>query len=245
MAVKLEVKDLAFAYDRQSIIENLSLQVNQGEFVSLIGPSGSGKSTLFYLIGGIYKPKRGEILLDGKPIHGKKGHIAYMPQQPSLFPWRTIEQNVRLAQELNGHVDPSHVQSLLKKSGLDHVAKRYPHELSGGMQQRAAFIRALASKQELLCLDEPFGALDALTRTHMQQWLLTVLETERRTILFITHSIEEALLLSDRIYVLSRQPMRVLREISVPYSRGDRFSLRGTADWMGLHREIENLLLPE
>jgi ABC-type nitrate/sulfonate/bicarbonate transport system ATPase subunit len=243
--VKLEVRNLSFSFGHEPVIRNLSFQVAEGEFVSLIGPSGSGKSTLFHLIGGLFRPSSGEILLEGHPITGKRGLVAYMPQQPSLLPWRTVEGNVRLGQELGGRPDPEAVHRLLAGAGLSEVAGKHPHELSGGMQQRVAFIRALASGKDPLLLDEPFGALDALTRTRMQKWLLSILENERRTTLFITHSIDEALLLSDRILVLSHKPMRVLREINVPFGDNDRFPLRGTAQWMELHREIEALLLPE
>jgi ABC-type nitrate/sulfonate/bicarbonate transport system ATPase subunit len=242
--MKLEVNGLSFAYGQRSVIEDLHFVVRQGEFVSLIGPSGSGKSTLFYLLGGLHCPQAGDILLDGQRINGERGHLAYMPQQPSLMPWRTILDNVRLAQELSGHKDPTKLTHLLRGAGLAEVADRYPHELSGGMQQRVAFIRAMASNRDLLCLDEPFGSLDALTRTRMQTWLLRLLEQEKRTILFITHSIEEAILLSDRILVLSASPMKVIREVPVPFARGQaRYERRGTKEWLALQRELETMLL--
>ncbi|WP_124728187.1 ABC transporter ATP-binding protein [Staphylospora marina] len=244
--MKLEVNSLSFSYGNEPVIRDLSFGVKEGEFVALIGPSGSGKSTLFQLIGGLLKPASGDIRLNGRPVTGPRGHVAYMPQQPSLLPWRTVEANVRLGQQLGGGTpDREEVKRLLRGAGLEDAAGKYPHELSGGMQQRVAFIRALAGRKDPLLLDEPFGALDALTRTRMQQWLLSMLQAERRTVLFITHSIDEALLLADRILVLSHRPMSLVREISVPFPRSDRFRLRGSADWFGLHREIENLLLPE
>ncbi|MFC7441879.1 ABC transporter ATP-binding protein [Laceyella putida] len=243
--MKLEVKGLSFTYEQRPVIQGLHFSVQDGEFVSLIGPSGSGKSTLFYLLGGLYRPQAGEIHLNGRLINGERGHLAYMPQQPSLMPWRTIFDNVRLAQELTRRTDRVRLNQLLKEAGLAEVARRYPHELSGGMQQRVAFIRALASDHDLLCLDEPFGALDALTRTRMQKWLLSLLEQERRTILFITHSIEEAILLSDRILVLSPSPMKVAQEVAVPFARGqERDERRGTKEWIRLQRELEAMLLP-
>jgi ABC-type nitrate/sulfonate/bicarbonate transport system ATPase subunit len=241
--VKLEVKRLTFAYEKRPVLEELSFSVASGEFVSLIGPSGSGKSTLFYLIGGLLKPSAGDILLDGQSIVGQRGRVGYMPQQPSLLPWRTAFENVLLAQELHGRLEPARVRELLREAGLAEAEKRYPHELSGGMQQRVAFVRALAGQHDVLLLDEPFGSLDALTRTRMQRWLLDILEAEKRTILFITHSIEEALLLSDRILVLGSGPMRVVREITVPFARKERPALRGADEWLRLEREIEQLLL--
>lgn len=243
--MKLEVINIGFAYDSQPVMNDLSLSVSQGEFVSLIGPSGSGKSTLFYLIGGLLKPTQGDIMWKGKSITGKRGNLAYMPQQPSLFPWRTVAENISLPGELHHKkMKRAEVLTYLEKAGLSDVADRYPHELSGGMQQRVAFLRTLASGQDWLLLDEPFGALDALTRTHMQKWIHLLLKQEQRTILFITHSIEEALLLSDRIYVLTDCPMHVYKEVQVPFSRNSRFSLRGSETWEALRQQLEDWLLP-
>lgn len=242
--MKLRVENLVFSYDHEPIIEGLSFTINEGEFVSLIGPSGSGKSTLFYLIGGLLSPTQGEIWLGQQRIQGNRGHVAYMPQQSSLLPWRTIADNVALAQEISGKRNDEKIHALLNEAGLLEVANRYPHALSGGMQQRVAFIRALAQEKELLLLDEPFGSLDALTRTRMQQWLLRILEQEKRTILFITHSIEEAMLLSDRILVLDQKPMKLLKEWGISSPKKQRFDLRGTTEWSQMQKEIEQLLIP-
>lgn len=221
--MKIEVKQVSFSYPNQVIMEDFTLHVKDQEFVSLVGPSGCGKSTLFTLIGGVEIPQRGSIQLDGQIVNGKRGLVAYMPQQASLFPWRTVRDNILLAQELMGNRNPNKVTRLLEKANLIEVQNLYPHQLSGGMQQRVAFLRALATDQSLLLLDEPFGALDALTREEMQQWLRMILKDEKRTVLFITHSIEEALLLSDRIYVLSQKPMKVLKEIHVPFTQEERW----------------------
>lgn len=221
--MKIEVKQVSFSYPNQVIMEDFTLHVKDQEFVSLVGPSGCGKSTLFTLIGGVEIPQRGSIQLDGQIVNGKRGLVAYMPQQASLFPWRTVRDNILLAQELMGNRNPNKVTRLLEKANLIEVQNLYPHQLSGGMQQRVAFLRALATDQSLLLLDEPFGALDALTREEMQQWLRMILKNEKRTVLFITHSIEEALLLSDRIYVLSQKPMKVLKEIHVPFTQEERW----------------------
>lgn len=245
--MKLKIENLSFAYENEPIIENLSFSVREGEFVSLIGPSGSGKSTLFYLIGGLLQPDRGEIWLDQQLISGTRGHVAYMPQQSSLLPWRTIADNVALAIEIKGKRSKDKdekIRLLLKEAGLIEVADRYPHALSGGMQQRVAFIRALAQEKDLLLLDEPFGSLDALTRTHMQQWLLRILEQEKRTVLFITHSIEEAMLLSDRILVLDQKPMKLIKEWVISSPKKQRFDLRGTEEWLQMQKDIEQLLIP-
>ncbi|MGR6765151.1 ABC transporter ATP-binding protein [Paenibacillus sp. T2-29] len=236
-ALELDGISLTFREKRSSlpVLQDVSLTVKPGEFVSLIGPSGSGKSTLFHIIGGLLKPQQGRIRMHGRDMTGERGHISYMPQQPALFPWRTTLDNILLGQENAPRKDAAagsryssererrkEALQWLEQVGLGKFAKAYPHTLSGGMQQRAAFLRALLSPQELMLLDEPFSALDALTRADMQQWLLRMWEKNRRSVLFITHSIEEALLLSDRIYVLSARPASVMHVVDVPFPRPRR-----------------------
>lgn len=240
--MKVDVKQVSFSYPNQVIMENFSLQVQDQEFVSLVGPSGCGKSTLFTLIGGVECPQQGLILLDGTQVNGQRGRVAYMPQQASLFPWRTVRDNILLSQEITGKRNPDKVTSLLEKANLIDVEHLYPHQLSGGMQQRVAFLRALVTEQSLLLLDEPFGALDALTREEMQYWLRMILKDEKRTVLFITHSIEEALLLSDRIYVLSQKPMKVLQEIQVPFVHEERLKRRLDPLILEFKEQIRELL---
>jgi len=233
----------------ERVLDGISLHVAKGEFVSIIGPSGSGKSTLFHLIGGLLKPDSGRIVLDGAEITGQVGHISYMPQQPALLPWRTVRDNVILARELNGRMPKANIrpeaERLLERAGLAGYAGTYPHLLSGGMKQRVSFIRALLSPHELLALDEPFGSLDELTRLDMQRWLLDIWEEEKRTVLFITHSIDEALLLSDRIYVFSGKPTRVLKEIAVPFHRPRRGELALLPEFLALKQEIYCLMKAE
>jgi len=248
----LEVKGLSktFTTGKRSkqVLADISLSVKEGEFVSLIGPSGSGKSTLFHIIGGLEKATSGEVYMAGQRVEPlERGRIAYMPQQASLLPWLTVAGNVEMALEIAG-VDRKQARQMtqewLAKVGLEGEAQAYPHALSGGMQQRVSFLRALLSPQRLMCLDEPFGALDALTRLHMQTWLLSLWEADRRSVLFITHSIEEALLLSDRIIVLTNSPAHVARELEVPFSRP-----RGEELWLDplfneMKQEIYGLLKP-
>lgn len=250
--IKLELSDIhkSFGSKRKPlpVIGGVSLQVRTGEFVSLIGPSGSGKSTLFHLIGGLLRPDSGEIRLDGRVINGERGHIGYMPQQPALFPWRTIEDNVVLDREVNGAPRRESLEEArrwMQRAGLAGFEKAYPHTLSGGMQQRAAFVRSLLSPHELMCLDEPFSALDAFTRSEMQAWLLDIWEETRRSVLFVTHHIEEALLLSDTIYVLSGRPSEVLRRIEVPFPRPRREEITESPDFLALRRELTNLMKEE
>ncbi|MCC3378966.1 ABC transporter ATP-binding protein [Paenibacillus farraposensis] len=259
----LEVDGIHLAFRKKRsllpVLQDVSLTVKPGEFVSLVGPSGSGKSTLFHIIGGLLKPQQGHIRMHGQDVTGERGHISYMPQQPALFPWRTTLDNVLLGQEnaprnhtaahsqyASERERREEARQWLEQVGLGPFAKAYPHTLSGGMQQRAAFLRALLSPQELMLLDEPFSALDALTRAEMQQWLLRIWERNRRSVLFITHSIEEALLLSDRIYVLSARPASVVHVVDVPFPRPRREEItldprfnewkRTMTDWMRQER---------
>jgi ABC-type nitrate/sulfonate/bicarbonate transport system ATPase subunit len=217
--MKLSLKNIHKSFDHKQILSNISLEVEAGEFVSLIGPSGSGKSTLFNLIGGLLTPDSGDVYMNEDLITNKSGHISYMPQQASLFPWRTILNNVLLGQEIQGFQETERAIEMLEKAGLGDVIHSYPHELSGGMQQRVAFIRALLSPQTFMCLDEPFSALDEFTRLDMQKWLLNTWENYDRSVLFITHNIEEALFLSDKIIILSSNPAQIKEVVHVPFGR--------------------------
>lgn len=215
----LLVDHIVKSFGPNEVLSDLSFSIEKEEFVTIIGPSGSGKSTIFNLIGGIMTPDKGVIQLEGNNIIGKRGSISFMPQTPSLLPWRTVLQNVLLGSELQGKKDRDKAIEMLHKAGLADYVHARPEELSGGMKQRVAFIRALLSPQSLICLDEPFSALDELTRLEMQKWLLSIWEDYRRTVLFVTHSIEEALFLSDRIIVISAKPTKVAAEFEVPFNR--------------------------
>lgn len=248
----LELRSISKTFTQGSkklqVMQHISLTVHEGEFVSIIGPSGSGKSTLLQMIGGVLIPDEGEILLQNEPINGIQGRAGYMPQQPALLPWRNVEQNVILAREIAGLPRKESLQlarSWLDKVGLGEFRSAYPSMLSGGMQQRAAFLRALLGPQSLLCLDEPFSALDAFTRSEMQSWLLRIWEENRRSVVFITHHIEEALLLSDTIYVLSSRPASVIHRISVPFPRPRREELTDTPGFITLRRQLTDMLRAE
>ncbi|WP_211175657.1 ABC transporter ATP-binding protein [Paenibacillus sp. SZ31] len=235
---------------RLSVLDGLSLTVEQGEFVAIVGPSGCGKSTLFHIVGGLLKPQEGQVLMNGHDVTGQRGKISYMPQQPALFPWRTIEDNVLLAGEVAINAPPraealAEARKWLSSVGLAGFEQAYPHMLSGGMQQRAAFLRALLSPQELMLLDEPFSALDALTRSDMQRWLLDIWEQNRRSVLFITHNIEEALLLADRVYVLSNRPATVLHEVHVPFDRPRREEITEESAFLERKRQIAQWMREE
>lgn len=213
----LTFDNVSFGYeDHHNILDGLSFTVRPGEFISILGISGSGKSTIFRLVTGLDKPATGNILLQG---HQKVG---YMPQEDLLLPWRTIAENAALPLEFSGmnrKAAREKVLPFLTDFGLAGTADKYPHELSGGMKQRVAFLRAVLSGNELLLLDEPFSALDAITRLTMQEWLITQWEKSQSTVIFITHDVEEALFLSDRIFMLQNTPVDSFEEIEIPLSR--------------------------
>ena len=174
-------------------------------------------------------------------MNNSRGHISYMPQSPALFPWRTVLQNVELTAEIaDTKIDRKKTMELIESAGLAGYENAYPGELSGGMKQRVSFIRSLNAPQSIICLDEPFSALDEFTRLEMQQWLLSIWETYRKSILFITHNIDEALFLSDRILVLSDKPAVVKKEIIVPFSRPRPEELLLSEPFLKLKREIYN-----
>ncbi|MFZ5824612.1 MAG: ABC transporter ATP-binding protein [Bacillota bacterium] len=197
------MEGVSFSYGSTPVLSGFSLRVGRGEFVSLVGPSGSGKSTIFRLLTGLLTPAAGRVeVLGGPPGPGRLG---YMPQRESLMAWRTALENAAAGLEVRG-VSPrearERARALFPEFGLAGAEERYPHQLSGGMRQRVAFLRTVLGGHEALLLDEPFGALDALTRAQMQGWLLDLWGRLSKTVLFITHDAEEAALLSDRVYVL-------------------------------------------
>ncbi|MFB9973937.1 ABC transporter ATP-binding protein [Allobacillus sp. SKP2-8] len=238
----LELRHVSKSFGQKQVLQEISLHVANGEFVSVIGPSGSGKSTMFSLIGGLLEPDAGEIYLSGENITNKRGFISYMPQQASLFPWRTIIENVLVGQELQGKKDYERAEAMLKRAGLGDVIHAYPHELSGGMKQRVAFIRALLSPQSLMLLDEPFSALDEFTRTDMQKWLLSIWEDDEQSILFITHNIDEALFLSDKIIILSVNPAEIKEVIEVPFKRPRDEELLLSEEFLQWKRKIMDVI---
>ena len=240
----------SFGQDRQrlAILNAVDLEVAQGEFVSLIGPSGCGKSTLFNIIAGLEQFDAGELAIDGDPARKRTGKAGYMPQQPLLLPWRTVEENVMLGLDVRRiprRQAQEQARELLKRFGLADFAQHYPATLSGGMRQRVALLRTVLFDSQFLLLDEPFGALDALTRLACQMWLLDLWQEVHASVLFITHDVREAILLSDRIYVLSARPARVLLVAEVPLERPRRAELLSDARAIGLEQELISLLLKE
>ncbi len=201
------------------MLHDLSFRVAGGEFISLIGVSGCGKSTIFRLIVKLLTPSGGDILVHGQSIKNQKNDAGYMPQKDLLFPWRTIEKNLYLPMEIKKFpkdIMAKKADQVLAEVGLSDYKKKYPSDLSGGMRQRVSFARTLLTDSDLMLLDEPFSALDALTRMDMQEWLLRQWEHLGKTILFITHDVEEAIFLSKRIYLITEAPITRLTVIDVP-----------------------------
>jgi sulfonate transport system ATP-binding protein len=212
----------AFTHNREHIpvLDKLSLAVAPGEFVAILGPSGCGKSTVLRLIAGLEQPTSGEVAIGGRPVSVTDDRCAVVFQEPRLLPWRTVAQNVALgARRRAGGNQSSRVRELLAEVGLGDSAAAWPHQLSGGMAQRVALARGLAAEPAVLLLDEPFAALDALTRLRMQDLLLQVRELHDQTVVLVTHDIDEALYLADRIVILGDTPARVVATHRIPLAR--------------------------
>ena len=233
-----------------TVVDGVDLDIRQGEFVSIIGPSGCGKTTLMNIVGGFVQPTRGEVLLDGKPVQGPGPDRGVMFQEYGVFPWLTVRGNIAFGLGLgaNRALAPERdaiVERYLRLMGLADFADHHPKHLSGGMRQRLALARAYAVRPEFLLMDEPFGALDAQTRTAMQDLLLEVLAAEGKTVLLITHSVDEAIYLSSRIVVVTARPARVRRVIDVPfgYPRGE--AVHEDPRFAALRAEIRSLVMEE
>lgn len=225
-APKLEIRNVTKRFRVEgrlvTALQDASLEVGQGEFVTLVGPSGCGKSTLLNIACGLLQPDEGDVLLDGQAAPDRLGQVAYMPQRDLLLPWRSVLGNVLLGPELAGQPQGAaraEAMELMPLFGLDGFEAAMPASLSGGMKQRAALLRTFLLHREVLLLDEPFGALDALTRARLQIWLMGIWERFRKTILFVTHDVEEAVFLSDRVYLMSPRPGAIRFQVQIPLPR--------------------------
>ncbi|MBQ7778623.1 MAG: ABC transporter ATP-binding protein [Oscillibacter sp.] len=227
---KLEVKHVSKTFEDGPVLDDISITLRKGELVCLLGVSGGGKSTLFNIISGLLEPDCGQVLLDGEDVTNKPGRISYMLQKDLLLPYRTVQDNVALPLLLRG-VDKTEARrqasALFGEFGLEGTQTKYPAQLSGGMRQRAALLRTYLFSQDIALLDEPFSALDTLTKSAIHDWYLDVMEKIKLSTLFITHDIDEAILLSDRIYLLTGQPGRITDEIVIkePKPRAKDFNL--------------------
>lgn len=232
---------------RLTALEDLSLAVSQGEFLSIVGPSGSGKSTLLDIVAGLIAPDEGQVLMSGRPTTPAErlGQAAYMRQRDLLVPWRTTLQNAALGLEASGvprREAEAAAAAQLPRYGLAGFADAYPGQLSGGMRQRCAVLRTLLPQRDLILLDEPFGALDSLTRAELQLWLGEVLALQQTTVLFVTHDVEEAIFLGDRIAVLTPRPGRVCLDISVPLGRPREREMLFAPEFLAIRREVLSAL---
>lgn len=235
-------------------MEGVDLCVNKGEFVGIIGPSGCGKTTLLNTIVGLEQPDAGTVELDGVLARDRLGQLGYMQQKDLLMPWRTVLDNAILGLEINGVPRPearNRALELVDAFGLRGFERHFPYTLSGGMRQRAAFLRTVLVGRDVMLLDEPFGALDSITRVQMQEWLMELWSSLEKTIVLVTHDVDEALLLSDRVYVLTSRPGKVRMVLDVNLPRPRHYSIVTGGPFMALKARIvatlrdENILAEE
>lgn len=243
---KLHIRGLSHSFKKEqkrlNVIKNLDFIVDDGEFIALLGPSGCGKSTLFNIIAGIIRPECGAMFLNGEYVDTHTDAFGYMQQKDLLLPWRTVIKNVLIGPEIQKSPDSfvkSKALSLLSQLGLEGFENSYPNQLSGGMRQRVALVRTLLCNKDFLLLDEPFGALDAMTRSVMQSILMDIWNKKKQTVLLITHDVEEALCLADRIIVLTARPTSIKSEIDVNLERP-----RSTTDsyYINLKKQVLDML---
>lgn len=242
---KIELRDIEQRFGGNVALSQTSLTVQAGEFVSVVGPSGCGKSTLFNILSGILRPTAGSASIDGRDVTGRPGHVGYMLQKDLLLPWRTALENITLGAALTGKVrkeDRDEAAAMAERYGLGDFLDHFPHAMSGGMRQRVALMRTLAFAKDVMLLDEPFGALDSQTRFEMQQWLLRVWTELGSTILFVTHDVEEAVFLADRVVVMSPRPGRITEVIDVDLPRPRTLDDLTDPRFMALKRRILSLI---
>jgi NitT/TauT family transport system ATP-binding protein len=233
--------------DREvSALEDISFRIEEGQFVSLVGPSGCGKSTLLQILGGLIAASSGEVLVDGSPVTGPlPGKIAIIFQEATLLPWKTAIENILFpleAQRVSPAQRRSRADAMLDLVGLTDFAGKYPHQLSGGMKQRVSIARGLAQEPRIILMDEPFGALDEQTRLKMGQELLRIWDRTRKTIFFITHSLTEALYLSDVVLVMSRRPGRLIDRIEVDLPRPRAYDMIGSPEFGAARNRIWRMI---
>ncbi|WP_413382613.1 ABC transporter ATP-binding protein [Alkalihalobacillus sp. 1P02AB] len=252
MSYKIELKNVSKRFSSKgkevTAVDSVDMKIPDHKFISIIGPSGCGKSTLFNIISGLDEPTDGELIIDGTNVNGETGLVGYMLQKDLLLPWRTILDNVILGMEI---IKVPKVEAkkialpLLEKYGLKGFENSYPSQLSGGMRQRAALLRTVLYNRDVVLLDEPFGALDAQTRANMQEWLLDLWDDFQKTILFVTHDIDEAIYLSDEIYIMTARPGKVKHQLKVDLPRPRKPTITTSPDFIRLKEEAHALLSQE
>ncbi len=237
----LQVCNVSKSFETEKIIENISLELHEGEIVSLLGVSGGGKTTLFNIIAGLSTPDTGSVFLENNDVTGKPGNISYMLQKDLLLPYRTILDNVALPLVIRGEKKSdarSKAAGYFDEFGLSGTEQKYPSQLSGGMKQRAALLRTYLFSEKVALLDEPFSALDMLTKSAVHEWYLDVMEKIKLSTLFITHDIDEAILLSDRIYLLTGRPGTLTKEIVIKESKPRNKDFHISEEFLNYKREI-------
>lgn len=242
---KLTVNNISVSFDGNKIIEDISIELNQGEIVSLLGVSGAGKTTLFNVVSGLLRPDAGSVMLDDKDITGQAGKVSYMLQKDLLLPFKTVVDNVSLPLIIKGEKKKKARETAsgyFKEFGIDGTEKLYPHQLSGGMRQRAAMLRTYLFSSEIALLDEPFSALDTITKSNMHKWYLDVMEQIKLSTLFITHDIDEAILLSDRIYLMTGKPGKINHEIKITEPKPRKKDFNVSSQFLEYKKEILKIL---
>ena len=232
------------------VVDDVSLSIHENEFICVVGPSGCGKTTLMNVLAGFVPPTQGQVLLDGKPVQGPGRDRGVIFQEYGVFPWLTVEQNIQFGLKLGSSKTPASerdavCRKYLALMGLTDFAKAFPKTLSGGMRQRLAIARAYAAQPEFLLMDEPFGALDAQTRSKMQNLLLEVLEREGKTVMMITHSVDEAVYLASRIVVVTARPARIKEIIEVPFGYPRREDLHESPEYIAIKAHVRDLVMAE
>lgn len=237
----LKVENVSKSFDGEEIIHEISLELKKGEIVSLLGVSGGGKTTLFNIIAGLSFPDKGSVFLNGEEITGKPGNVSYMLQKDLLLPYRTIVDNVALPLLIRG-VKKSEARkrasAFFEEFGLAGTEQKYPSQLSGGMRQRAALLRTYLFSEKVALLDEPFSALDMLTKSSVHQWYLDIMEKIHLSTLFITHDIDEAILLSDRIYLLTGKPGQLTKEIVIAEPKPRKKDFHLSEEFLAYKKEL-------
>lgn len=244
-AILIEAEKIKKSFGDLYTLADVSITLEENQFVTIIGPSGCGKSTLFDIIAGLEKPDFGSVKVGGNDFTGKTGRVSYMHQKDLLFPWYSILKNVCLPLLVKGKSLKEARETAMpyfQTFGLDGFETKYPAQLSGGMRQRAALLRTFLFADDIMLLDEPFGSLDSITRHKMQMWLLEILEKIKASILFITHDIDEAVFLSDRIYLLSKRPAVVIKIFDVKISRPRDNKIFVSPEFIKIKEEIMNNL---
>lgn len=241
----LNVENVSVSFGQSKIIEDVSIQLSKGEIVSLLGVSGAGKTTLFNVVSGLLYPDSGRVYLDDEDITGQAGRVSYMLQKDLLLPFKTVVDNVALPLIIKGEKKKRArkiASSYFAEFGLEGSQRKYPHQLSGGMRQRAALLRTYLFSSEIALLDEPFSALDTITKSGMHKWYLDVMERIKLSTLFITHDIDEAILLSDRIYIMTGKPGRISNEIIIAEPKPRRKEFGVSNEFLDYKREILRVL---